>query len=229
MSNLAKILAAGALALSLAGTASAATLTINGGTAGTVPGGATNGNNALVPLGLAATAGGPYAGYYGGQIGLTTNTKAKIKYTLLGWEASYLNTFTSGANFFGSDGSGGKAGVWNAAGFTSFLSTTLPGLLSFNFETDGGAGPTLSVNNGTNTVPSKNKVNFFASVVGDPTATEGKSLYLFFDDDGNTQDDNHDDLVVRVDVAAVPVPAAGFMLFGALGGLAALRRRRKAA
>lgn len=28
-------------------------------------------------------------------------------------------------------------------------------------------------------------------------------------------------------VAAVPVPAAGFLLFGALGGLAALRRRRK--
>jgi hypothetical protein len=230
MSNLAKILAAGALALSLAGTASAATLTINGGSAGTIPGGTTNGNNALVPLGLAGTAFGPYGGYYGSQIGLTTNTKAKIKFTLLGWEAAYLNTFTSGAGSFGSNGSGGKAGIWNAAGLASFMTTTLPGLLNFSFETDGGpAGPTLTVNNGTNTVPSKNKVNFFASVVGDPTATEGNSLFLFFDDDGNTQDDNHDDLVVRVDVAAVPVPAAGFMLFGALGGLAALRRRRKAA
>jgi hypothetical protein len=29
------------------------------------------------------------------------------------------------------------------------------------------------------------------------------------------------------DVSAVPVPAAGFLLFGALGGLAAMRRRRK--
>lgn len=29
--------------------------------------------------------------------------------------------------------------------------------------------------------------------------------------------------------ATIPVPAAGFLLFGALGGLAALRRRRKAA
>lgn len=35
---------------------------------------------------------------------------------------------------------------------------------------------------------------------------------------------------VRIDdiVAAIPVPAAGLLLFGALGGLAALRRRRKA-
>ena len=30
-------------------------------------------------------------------------------------------------------------------------------------------------------------------------------------------------------IAAVPLPAAGFLLFGALGGLAAMRRRRKAA
>jgi hypothetical protein len=177
MSNLAKILAAGALALSLAGTASAATLTINGGSAGTIPGGTKNGNNALVPLGLAGTAFGPYGGYYGSQIGLTTNTKAKIKFTLLGWEAAYLNTFTSGAGSFGSNGSGGKAGIWSAAGLASFMTTTLPGLLNFSFETDGGpAGPTLTVNNGTNTVPSKNKVNFFASVVGDPTATEGNSM-----------------------------------------------------
>jgi hypothetical protein len=34
---------------------------------------------------------------------------------------------------------------------------------------------------------------------------------------------------VEFGAAAVPVPAAGFLLLGALGGLAALRRRRKAA
>jgi hypothetical protein len=226
MSNLKKILVASALALSLAGTASAATLTINGGTAGTVPGGIKNGNNALVPLGLAADAFGPYEGYYGSQIGLTTTTKAKIKFTLMGWEAAFLNTFTSGTDSFGSDGSGGKTGIWDAAGLASFVSTTLSGLLDFKFETNTGPGQT-SVSNGDNQNVA-GAVNFFASVIGDPTAKEGKSLYLFFDDDGNTLDDNHDDLVVRVDVAAVPVPAAGFMLFGALGGLAALRRRRKA-
>lgn len=34
---------------------------------------------------------------------------------------------------------------------------------------------------------------------------------------------------IQIVPAAVPVPAAGFMLFGALGGLAALRRRRATA
>lgn len=32
-----------------------------------------------------------------------------------------------------------------------------------------------------------------------------------------------------ISVSAVPLPAAGFLLFGALGGLAAMRRRKKAA
>ena len=35
-------------------------------------------------------------------------------------------------------------------------------------------------------------------------------------------------LIDNVSISAVPVPAAGFLLVGALGGLAALRRRRRA-
>lgn len=35
--------------------------------------------------------------------------------------------------------------------------------------------------------------------------------------------------VESISVSSVPLPAAGFLLFGALGGLAALRRKRKAA
>jgi len=54
-------------------------------------------------------------------------------------------------------------------------------------------------------------------------------FYLALDDSGANNDDNHDDIIVRVDVAPIPLPAGGLLLLTALGGVAALRRRRKAA
>jgi hypothetical protein len=60
-------------------------------------------------------------------------------------------------------------------------------------------------------------------------------VLLFLDDGGGDRTDNHDDMVVSLQilrggtfVAPVPVPAAGFLLIGALGGLVALRRRKTA-
>lgn len=50
---------------------------------------------------------------------------------------------------------------------------------------------------------------------------------MFFD--AASKSDSLGGFVDNVQVAAVPVPAAGFLLFGALGGLAALRRRKSAA
>lgn len=50
---------------------------------------------------------------------------------------------------------------------------------------------------------------------------------MFFD--AASKSDSRGGFVDNIQVAAVPVPAAGFLLFGALGGLAALRRRKSAA
>ncbi|MWD29557.1 VPLPA-CTERM sorting domain-containing protein [Aquicoccus sp. SCR17] len=61
---------------------------------------------------------------------------------------------------------------------------------------------------------------------------------VFFDNGYRITYDLHDDFVVGLGnkaytgvtfTAAVPVPAAGLLLVGALGGLGALRRRKKAA
>jgi hypothetical protein len=173
-------------------------------------------NDGLVPLFGAGTT--SLAGVYGSTINL--DGPAKVTFTLLGYEAGFLNQFSFGADVL----NGGGGNVWNPAGLDSFMAIAGAGTLAFSFSTDGNGGS--SVTNGSNPDNSGPGINFFASTNGDQS---GKFVYLFLDDGGANNDDNHDDLVVRVDVAPVPLPAGGLLLIGALGGLAALRRRKKAA
>lgn len=224
MGMMTKLLTAGALATAMtAGAASAAVLTISGGTAGVVPGGTAT-NNALAPLGF----GNPLAGYYGSTINLS-GLSGPVTFELLGAEAGNTNRFTyipTGQQLT-DPGDGNPNGFFNSAGISSFsVANVLAGLLQFSFNTSGGNLTVLNGANPNNTNPASLGVNFFASFADLANSRTGSVLYLFFDDDGANNDDNHDDLVIRV--SAVPVPAAGFLLIGALGGLAALRRRKTA-
>jgi hypothetical protein len=69
--------------------------------------------------------------------------------------------------------------------------------------------------------------NGFIAYLLDLTSTSGTwSTVGLVNNGGNRPAISHGSLYT---VAAVPVPAAGFMLLAGIGGLAALRRRRKAA
>ena len=57
----------------------------------------------------------------------------------------------------------------------------------------------------------------------------GKSVVIGFDNGLGGPDRTFDDLVARIDIAAIPLPAAGWLLLGGLGVAAAAVRRRRPA
>lgn len=150
---------------------------------------------------------------------------ADIKVDFLGREAGFNdNEFEwGGAQVFVNSQIGQD--VWSKTGFfTQTFTNVASGLLDFAFNTVNG-----SAVNGFNPDNSIiNDVNFFSVLSAD-----AKSIVLWLDD-GKDVDDNHDDMAVRLTIVRggtfneVPVPAAGFLLLGGLGGLAALKRRKKA-
>ena len=225
--------AASAVAVLMGSAAGAATLSLVGGQLGSIPDGAVN--DGLAELGL----NNPLDGYYGANVWL--DGPAKVTVTLLGSEAGYINSFhfagetlTAGNN--ATVEAGGVKGIWDASGALGQIVANVSGsgFLDFWF-TSNGSDPVYNMGTnpseaGTNPGgPADGITSFFASFAGNERGTSGNSLYLFLDDGGAGPDDNHDDLVLLVSVAPIPLPAAGWLLLGGLGALGVARRRRKAA
>ncbi len=238
MSMMTKLLTASAVAAVMtAGAAQAATLSFSGGTAASIP---TN-------FDLQAQT-GLLHGLSGGQTftsanmlgnGLSVSGPTELRFTFLGKEAGATNWAfrgpASGLADTPSDGSGGNTTLMfnnqtSAVGDSvSFFS--LAGLVNFLFETSGlpGAPNNVTAPDGIQSGPGVDQFAIIRNGTGaDDTRISmtlfnrgGSVIALFGDGRG---DNDMDDMAVEI--TAVPVPAAGFLLLGALGGLAALRRRK---
>jgi hypothetical protein len=206
-------------ALAVAGTASAS-VTIVPGTAGDIPS-AGEVNDVLFPLFGVNSLGG----FFGAQIENGSGGQGgQFLYTYLGKEASYRNyLFVDNVQVFQTS----PTAVASAPGDTAIgtldffirsikVEMNVPSLVG---ETHNGSNP----GNGAPEV-----VNFFASCgPGLEDQTTCDVVYIFLDDTGANDDDNHDDMVFSIEMAPIPLPAGILLLGTALGGLGFARRFRK--
>ena len=228
-----RVLAAAAAAglFAIAGApAQASIIGLSGGTAGTIPD-AGQTNDVLVGMGL----GNSLTGFFGSTVSVVGSAPILVEF--LGYEAGYANSFSFAGHQFSSEVDD-PTPADNREIFTtapSFVTSDLSGVLDFFFSTSGGGTP-ASVQNGANPDDfgqGPTGVSFFASIVGAPMSRSGQSVMLFFDDNGANNDDDYDDMVIRLSsvapLAAVPLPATLPLLFGAIAGFGFVGRRSRRA
>ncbi|MEP1356287.1 MAG: VPLPA-CTERM sorting domain-containing protein [Tateyamaria sp.] len=155
---------------------------------------------------------------------LLIDEAADLEFTFIISEASnlnsaslFLNTGPDDVEIFNNDD--------NDAGDKAFARAN-SGPLDFTYCTDGEAGGgegCISNIDGVAVGNSGLKIASSEVFKGD----DGRDLVFFFFGDG-AGDSDLTDLVVAVQASVVPLPAGGLLLLGGLGGLAALRRRKKA-
>lgn len=143
---------------------------------------------------------------------------AILTYTYLGSEAGNTNysLVMGGQQFFN------KGGSASSIGDSVSVFQADSGLLSFGFGTSAPAGSVGDIFNDAPAVPASSNYSIGYRMI------DATSFYVLFDDIAGG-DRDFDDIAMRIDVAAVPLPAGGLLLLSALFGAGALRRRQKTA
>ncbi len=158
---------------------------------------------------------------------ITLVGKYILTFTEIAQESGNKNTFTDGLGGTMSETTGGINGV----GINFLTQSGFNPAESFSKIYGAGANSLaglLFTSVGDKAAPAKQGDIGFGIFTKSATLGAGDVFFLAYDDQGGKGDDNHDDYIIRVSIAAVPLPAGVLMLGLGLGGLAAYRRRQAA-
>ena len=145
--------------------------------------------------------------------GLHLDGPARVSFTFLGKEASWTNVLAVTSAGWdpifntGADAVGTASGQFILGSGLAFTLKTLG--LAPSFAIDGGAVGDVGL--------------AFSAIFNN-----GRSVIVGYDNSGAGPDFDYDDLVARIDVAPIPLPAAVWLLAAGLGGLGFVARRRRA-
>lgn len=157
----------------------------------------------------------------GGQLNLLVAVNS-ITFTYLGREAGAANSAFD-------VGTGGSAVLTTASSLGASVTTGPTGAASplpFRFQSTYNGGTSV-VNGGA---ANGARIAFLIS------PTNANIAYAFFDDGGGpqigkckTKDCDFDDMIIQIEVAPIPLPAAAWLILAGIGGLGLAARRRGAA